>query len=46
MIIEKTSRTKECTDCGMIAHNTVMHTHTCEVEKVIEKKEVKKTKKK
>jgi hypothetical protein len=49
MIIEKTGRTKICTDCGVIAHNTVMESHTCEipVKKTAKpiKKTIKKTKK-
>lgn len=48
MIIEKTGRTKICTDCGMVAHNTVMQSHSCEqvetVKKVV-KKVTKKAKK-
>ena len=29
MIIEATSRTKKCTDCGAVGHNTVMLNHKC-----------------
>jgi hypothetical protein len=49
MIIEKTGRTKGCTDCGIIAHNTVMQSHECtvsEVEAPVEKEIVKKVIKK
>jgi len=38
MIIEKTGRTKECTDCGVIAHNTVMQSHSCEAPVEVVKK--------
>ncbi len=44
MIQEVTSRTKKCTSCGLVGHNSVMHAHTCDVV-VKEIKEVKTTKK-
>lgn len=50
MIIEKTGRTKICTDCGTVAHNTVMQSHVCEIQPLFNdikpKKAVKKTVKK
>ena len=45
MINEVTSRTKICTDCGVVGHFTVMDTHVCD-SAVIDKPKTKTTKKK
>lgn len=49
MIIEKTGRTKLCTNCGVVAHNTVMQSHKCITQPLftdnVKEKKTRKTKK-
>ena len=32
MLNEISSRTKQCSECGVIAHNSIIQNHTCEAK--------------